>query len=264
MWNKKRFTALLFFISIILALLFSNSFLFTLSLKETFLDFSKLPLKIISLAFVPYKAILHCHNCLRENVLLRKENQDLKVENLLLNDAEEENKGLRKLVSFRQKSDAYYIAAKIIAGEGSNFKRSAVIDKGRKSGIRLGNLVITPDGLVGRVIELGIFASRVVLINDPDFSISAKVQRSGVIGLLSGSLEGNCILKYLEIDDDIKVGDEVVTCEKDLSLPSGIPIGKVTSILKEHSGLTIFAVTKPEIRLNAVEEVLIIPNEENL
>jgi len=200
-------------------------------------------------------------NCFKENIILREENQKLKLANLILNDAEQENRRLRKLVSFKEKSELHFVAARIIASDSSNFRSSVVIDKGKKSGIEVGDWVISPDGLVGRVSELGNFASRVVLMNDPNFAVSAKIIRSGAMGLLTGSLDGNCILKYLELDDDIKIGDEVLTSTKESGLGISIPIGKVTGIFKEHSGISLFAVVKPQPHLNSLEEVLVIPSK---
>ena len=261
MWKKKKPTALLFFIFVILFIFLSNAFFISHPLKSFFLDASKIPLKIINLSFVPFKVIAHCHNYLRENRDLKKEKEELKISAMLLKDADDENKRLRKLLSFKEKSKLNLVSSKIIAGDGSNFKKSVVLDKGKNHGIHLADTVITADGLVGKVIELGRYTSRVMLINDPDFALAAKVKRSGVIGLLAGSLEGNCILKYLELDDDVKENDEIVTSSRDGNFPSGIPIGEVISVLKEHSGLTLFAVIKPKIRFNTVEEVLVIINE---
>jgi len=262
-WKKKKSTTLLFFIFVILAIFLSNVLLISPSFKSLFLDISKFPLKIISLSFVPFRAIMNCHNCLKENRRLKKENEEIKVSIALLGDADDENKRLRKLLSFREKSEFSLVASKIIAGDGSNFKKSIVLDKGKNHGIKLADIVITADGLVGRVVELGGQTSRVMLINDSDFALAAKVKRSGIIGLLSGSLEGNCILKYLELDDDIKEKDEIVTSSRDSNYPSGITIGEVVSVLKEHSGLTLFAVIKPKIEINTIEEVLVITNEKN-
>ena len=90
--------------------------------------------------------------------------------------------------------------------------------------------------------------------------MAAKIERSDAIGIISGSLEGTCRLKYLDLDEDIKVGDKVVSSGKNSRFPAGIPVGVVAKISRERSGLTLFAIVKPMVNLSSLEEVLVITN----
>ena len=164
------------------------------------------------------------------------------------------------LLSFKEKSEFSLVASRVISFDASNLRRSLVIDKGKSSGVRAGNPVIVSEGVVGMVVEVSQSTSRIMLINDLDFSMAAKVKRSDAIGIISGSLEGTCRLKYLDLDEDIKVGDEVVSPGKNSRFPAGIPVGAITDISREQSGLTLFAIVKPKVNLSSLEEVLVIIN----
>jgi len=228
--------------------------------KNLALSISNIPSSVINLSFLPVGALVSCNKSLDDNIKLRQENQELRVRLMKLEEAARENKRLDELLGFKQKAEYSLVVARVIAFDASNLRRSLTVNKGRSSGIKIGNPVITIDGAVGKVIEVGKFASRIILINDPDFSMAAKVKRSDVMGVLSGSLSNICMLKYLDLDDDIKPGDEIISTGKNSRFPAGIPIGQVVSIAKEYSGLTLFALVKPKAKLLSTEEVLIITN----
>ena len=258
--EKKKKTILLFFIFlVVISFLITSSPLVNLP-KKIALSLLKLPLKLVSLSFLPAEAMVNCNRSLREISALRQENQQLKIRLMQLEDAALENDRLSELLSFKKKSNFSLVSARVISSDASNLRRSLVIDKGKNHKIRIGNPVITSEGIVGMVVVVGSWASRIILINDPDFSMAAKVRRSSAIGVISGSLEGTCKLKYLDLDEDIQIGDYVVSSGKNSRFPAGISIGEVTEISKEHSGLTIFAVVKPKVKLSSLEEVSVIIN----
>jgi rod shape-determining protein MreC len=109
---------------------------------------------------------------------------------------------------------------------------------------------------VGTVIEIGNSVSRIILINDDSPWQRSSVPKYGD----AGSQEGICRLKYLNLDEDIKTGDEIVSSGKNSRFPSGIPVGEVTCVSREQSGLTLFAIVKPRVKLSSLEEVLVITN----
>lgn len=256
--GKKNKTTLLFFIFLIVI-----SFLIKVSpsiyfAKKIALDLTKIPLKLLSLSFVPFESIISCNRSLRQVAVLRQENKRLKILLMQLKDSQIENKKLRNLLSFKQASEFSTVAANVIAYDASNIKRTLIIDKGKRHKISLADPVVTAEGMVGMVVEVGNFSSRIILINDPDFSMAAKVSRGDCIGVVSGSLGGMCKLKYLDLDEDIRVGDQIISGGRDSRFPAGIPIGEVVAISKEHSGLGIFAIVKPKVKLSSLEEVLVI------
>lgn len=258
--EKKNRIILLFFIFLIgISFLITLSPVTTLS-KKIAISLSRFPLKLVSLSISPIHGIINCNRSLSQNHLLEQENQQLKIRLMQLQEAGSQNQRLQKLLSFRERSEFSLVAARVIAFDASNLRRSLIVDRGRGSDVKVGNPVIVPEGVVGIVAEVGRTVSRIILINDLDFSMAAKIKPSEAIGVISGSLEGACRLKYLDLDEDVEIGDEVVSSGKNSRFPAGIPVGTVTDISRERSGFTLFTVVKPKVKLSSLEEVLIITN----
>ena len=169
-----------------------------------------------------------------------------------------ENERLKKLFSIKQRSSFKVILARVIAGSADSWSSSIIIDKGSSSGIKRGMAVITYLGLAGRVVETTGSASKIMLISDPDLSISGIVQRSRQEGIVSGTLGANLIMRYLPEDSDIRIGDTVVTSGLSKACPKGLLIGSVIEIGREYSGLSRYAIIKPAVNLSSIEEVLVV------
>jgi rod shape-determining protein MreC len=118
--------------------------------------------------------------------------------------------------------------------------------------------VVSPQGLVGSIIECAENTSKVLLINDPNQGVSSIVQRSRQEGLVSGTLGTNLIMRYLPDDAQIIVGDVVVTSDLSQVYPKGLLVGRVVNIGREFSGLNRYALVKPVVDLSNLEEVLVI------
>ena len=258
--EKKKKTILLFFIFSVGAFLLIKSGPASNISKNISATLSKYPLKLVDLSFLPARIFISSVTSLREVSFLRQENRNLKIRLMQLEEADRENKRFKDLLSFKANSNFNIVAARVISFDASNLRKSVVVDKGKKQGIRVGNPVITQDGIVGMVMRVNDFASQIILVNDPEFSMAAKIKRSDAIGVLSGSLGGGCRLRYLDLDEDIHVGDEVISIGQNSRFPSGIAVGKVTEISRENSGLTLFAIIKPKVRLSSLQEVLVIIN----
>jgi len=169
-----------------------------------------------------------------------------------------ENKRLKQLLAFKQKTSYKVIAARVIGASADNWSSAIIIDKGSASGIKRGYVSVTYLGLVGRVIEVAESSSKILLMNDKDFGVSGIVQRSRQEGLVSGNLGSNLIMKYLPKDCDIKVDDVILTSGLTEAFPKGLLIGTVTDIGEELSGLTRYCLIKPAVNLSNIEELFII------
>lgn len=258
--DTKNKSALLFIASVIILSFFLKASPAWIAPRILTLNVTNLPVKLISISFAPASALVHCFRSLKDVARLKKENRDLKIVLMQFRDAQTENGRLRELFSFKEKSAFSMVAAPVIASDATNVRRSLVIGRGTYDHINVGNPVITPDGVVGMVVEAAYSSSRIILINDPDFAAAGKVKRSEAIGIVSGSLEGSCRLNYLELDADVIVGDEVISLGRESRFPAGIPIGTITHVAQDPTGLTLSAVIKPSVRLLALEEVLVIVN----
>jgi rod shape-determining protein MreC len=202
--------------------------------------------------------IIFYHRNLIQNERLRKEIDLLKEKFNTVNEVYLENRRLKNLLSFKQKSPHKVVAARVIGRSVDNWSSLVLIDKGNYHGIKRGFVAITYLGLVGRVVEAADSVSKVKLINDPSFGVSALVQRSRQEGLVSGTLGRSLIMKYLPKDSDIKASDIIITSGLTDNYPKGLLIGRVISIGEEFSGLSRYAIVKPAVDLSNIEEVLII------
>ena len=226
--------------------------------KVIFPNTLKQPLNLLTLAKREVGAIIFYHHNFIQNQRLKREIDLLRQKLNSLNEAYLENIRLQKLLSLKQKSTYKVIAAKVIARSPDSWSSIIIIDKGSNNGIKRGMTAINYLGLLGRVIETTAFTSKIVLINDPNLSISGIVQRSRQEGLVSGTLGNHLIMRYLTEESDIKIQDTIVSSGLNEIYPKGLLIGTVVDIGKEFSGLSRYALIKPAVNLSNIEEVLII------
>jgi rod shape-determining protein MreC len=228
------------------------------SLRPTVINTLKFPLTFLSLIGREVRAIVFYH---RNFIQYDRLKNDLGILQQRLNTFEEaklENARLKELLALKKESPHKVIAAKVIARDPDNWSSIIIISKGSYHGIRAGCVVIGYEGLLGRVIESGSTTSKIMLLNDPNLSVSGLSQRSRQEGLICGTLGNSLIMKYLPKDADINTGDKIITSGLTLAYPKGLVIGTVVGIEEEFSGLSKYAVIKPAVNLSNTEEVLII------
>jgi len=223
----------------------------------------KYPLYVVKFFQQEVKAFFMFHVNMQENKRLKVQQNKLIHRIIMLRELEAENNRLKDLLDFTQRQKGEFIYARVITRDSSNLVSSLLIDKGTLSGIKDGMPVVNNLGLVGRVTQAGVFTSRVVLINDTRLFVPAIIQRSRIQGLVSGRLDGNLAMNYIEKDSDIALKDVVVTSglvesEAKSIYPKGIPIGAIVQIVQESKGGMLTVYIKPFIDINSLEEVLII------
>lgn len=226
--------------------------------RAPLLNVLKVPLNILTSIRREVRGIIFYHRNLIQNERLKKEIDLLRQK---LNNVEEillENTRLENLLSLKQNSVYKVISARVIGRSPDNWSSVIIIDKGRHNGIKEGMVARGYLGLVGRVIEVSASASKIMLINDPNFRVSGLVQRSRQEGLVSGTLGNFLVMRYLPKEADIKVLDIVITSGLTALYPKGLLIGTATEIGEEFSGLSRYAIIKPAVELSNIEEVLII------
>lgn len=230
------------------------------ALRNPLINTLKYPLKIFSFIGYEIKGIIFYHRNLRENEELKKETGLLRQNINTLNEASLENNRLRRILSFKESAGFKVIAARVIGHSPDNWSSAIIIDKGLINGVKRGCVAISYSGLAGRVIECADSTSKIMLINDSNFGVSAIVQRSRQEGLVAGALGNSLIMKYLPKDCDIKVSDVVLTSGLTDNYPKGLIIGTVTDVGDEFSGLSRYANIKPVVNLSSIEEILVIIN----
>ncbi len=168
---------------------------------------------------------------INENKLLKEKLEILKAEVVSLKFLELENHRLRELSRFSTFFQGYdYISAKIIGYSPDNWSSVVFINAGEKNGIKVGDLVVFNGFLFGMISETGMFTSKVLLISDRNFKITARTRKTREVVFFQGYDLKKGVLKLVNPEQDIRVGDIVETASIDGSYPEGIPIGKISSV----------------------------------
>jgi rod shape-determining protein MreC len=175
---------------------------------------------------------------------------------------EEENKRLRRLLDLREHSIYEGLASSVIAREPGNWFQALLLDRGERSGVKKNSIVVTPEGLVGRVIKVNKRSSQVLLITNPGSEIGALVQRTRIQGVIQGR-KRDLILKYLPLEADVREGDLVLTTGLEGGLfPKGLVIGRIKKIEPSHpQDLFLKIVVIPEVNLSRLEELLLLKTQ---
>jgi rod shape-determining protein MreC len=199
------------------------------------------------------------HDVRKQNRALQAEVDQLKLEQVRLQQDAEQARRLRALLGFTQHYVGQLLPAQVIGTSGSEQSHLIQIDKGSKSGIKVDMPVITPDGIVGKVKDVFPYTSQVLLINDRDSGAGVILQNSRLQGVLRGSPQGELRIGEMMSDEKIEVGEEVVTSGGDRIYPKGLPVGTVSKVSPDKDNEPFLAVkVKPAADINRLEEVLIV------
>lgn len=194
---------------------------------------------------------------------LTYENNYLEQKVNSLTSLEKENERLRDLLKLKDKYPEYKtVAASVIARDSGNYSRFVTIDKGKESGIEVNKAVISQDGLVGLVFEVGNGWAKIQTILDPSTSVGCKITRTGDISVAEGdvSLISQGLLKMLYISGGFTIleGDIAETSGLGEIYPQGIAIGRIKEIKVEESTDSQYALITPIVDFSDLYEVLVI------
>lgn len=197
--------------------------------------------------------------------ILRLENElkALRIKSADLDDVRAENQRLRRLLDFQQREHYNAVAARVIAMTPGNWVSSFTIDRGSEDGIAQGMAVITPDGLVGRVVEVSDSTSVVRSIVDSLSSLAGMVERTRDHGVVNGMLDlnqqGNLLkMDYVQSDTDLTIGDRIITSGMEGIYPKGLLVGTVREISRRSENSVGYIIIRPAADFLRIEEVLVL------
>ena len=205
---------------------------------------------------------------------LKEQNEALMAENESLSDLldeavllEAENERLREYLGMKNKYPSFTMEeGRVISYSSGNYMTNFTLDKGSLHGIEVNMAVVTADGIVGRVSEVGLNWCMVSTVIESSVSVGAYVQRSGTGGLISGDYsmmhDGVCKLAYIDADADIEVGDKILSKGTGSMYPADLEIGTVIEIsLDEYTRNTV-ATVQPSVDFSSLKWVMIITGYE--
>src|SRR5215831_14995809 len=196
-----------------------------------------------------------------ENSQLRSEIERMKLEQARVAQDAKMARRIQTLLAFKEQYVERTIAAQVIGTSGSEQSRVLYIDKGSDDGIKPDMAVITPTGIVGKVVQVSAGSAQVLPINDQLSGVGAALKDSRLQGILKGAPNGTTTLQYIMSDEPVKPGEQVITSGGDRIFPKGLPVGTVASI---EPGKDLFLNIRviPSSRLDKLEEVLVITKVE--
>lgn len=171
----------------------------------------------------------------REMVFLHSENERLREENSRLRQwqeaarsLEQQNTAFKALLSSRPDPTMSFVSARVIGDDGGPFVHTLLVNAGRGDGADIGQAAMTMDGLVGRIIESGRRASRILLLTDLNSRVPVVIEGSRHRAVMEGENTDTMRLGFVSTTAKISLGDRVVTSGHGGVFPPGLPVGLVT------------------------------------
>ena len=168
----------------------------------------------------------------KETIALRSENRRLRDENAQMTQwqnavmsLQNENRELRSLLRFKTEPNLAYISARVIADTGGAYARGLIVTAGKTDGVREGMAAMTGDGLIGRVVEVGDWSSRVLLVSDLNSRIPVTVADTGDRAILAGDNSAEPKLLFMPRDAVVNPRAHVVTSGHGGIFPPNLPVG---------------------------------------
>ncbi len=194
-----------------------------------------------------------------ENAHLREQLNQLRLEQAGILEDARQGQRLQALLGFREKYVSKTVPAQVIGTGGSDQSRVLTIDKGSKDGLKRDQPVITPDGIVGKLVEVFPHTSQVLEINDQTSGAGVLLEQTRLRGVLRGNAYGQPQIIDVLPDDRIKPGERVLTSGGDQIFPRGLTVGTVQKVVanaerEPYADIVI----KPSANLQHLEEVLVV------
>jgi rod shape-determining protein MreC len=196
-------------------------------------------------------------NTTRDNEQLRRENDALKLQITQLQSKAAEADRLAGLLNFRKlHMEVPMVGARVIGASAGTATQTIDIDRGERDGIKRNMGVITPDGVVGKVIESYANTAQVLLLTDKDSGVGALLTESRVQSPVGGTGEPLLFMKYVPNDDSVNNGEHVVTSGMDRIFPRDLPVGTIVDIKPGNPFKQIRV--RPAANLERLEEVIVL------
>ncbi len=210
-----------------------------------------------------WSSYIGLHRTYAENQRLRQEVGQLELRNQELESQAAEAQRLRALLDFRDAHrEAPMIAAQVIGGSADPSTHTLFINRGARSGIRRNQAVITPNGIVGKIVEVSPASSQVLLINDRDSGVGALFADTRAQGIIKGTGDPDPVMAYVVNEEKVHPGEVILTSGEDRIFPKGLLIGTVASVKPGYPFQAIQVQTAA--RLDRLEDVFVLLSEHEL
>jgi len=192
----------------------------------------------------------------QENRRLRDELAADRSHILELSEKAAEDDRLRSLLDFKNRLPFQTVAAEVIAASPGQASNAIFIDKGTDSALVTDLAVLTPSGVVGKIVSVYEHTSQVLLITDPASGVGSILATSRVQGVVKGAGRNQCQLQYIMNEQPVAAGEDVLTSGLDQIFPQGLPVGTVIKVGEGNIYKNILV--QPAAALDRLESVLVV------
>ncbi|HEY9104849.1 rod shape-determining protein MreC [Chitinimonas sp.] len=190
------------------------------------------------LATAPVSAAHRVSDFLVSQTELQRENRKLQDERLLanaellrLNALRQENEQLRHLLATRDAQHGKGALTEVLYDDRDPYTAKLVLDRGETAGVKLGQVVIDPLGVVGQITRIQPLTSEITLLTHKGHTVPVQVLRNGLRTVVYGMGKENALqVHWMPLNADIREGDELVTSGIDGTYPAGLPVAKVSKV----------------------------------
>src|SRR6266542_4062397 len=220
---------------------------------------------VASNLYVP--AITEIDRLRQDNADLRAEVDRVTLENVRLREQAIAVQQATRLAETRTTLNYESLIAPVIARDPTGVSSSIVLGVGSDEGVKVGHVVLSDQGLVGRVSEVGPNYSKVLLVTDSSSIVSALVQGSRATGIVRGQFGDSLIMDWILQSEPVKAGDVVITAGLGLGTelrslyPKGLVIGKVVQVQSAEAAAYQRAILVPAVDLRRLEHVLVVKTD---
>jgi rod shape-determining protein MreC len=210
-----------------------------------------------------WRGYIDLRHARQENQELRNEVNRLELRNRELESQAAEGQRLAVLLGFRQAhSDVPMLIAEVVGASADPASHTIYINRGSHEGVRRNMAVITPDGVVGKTTEVYPNTAQVLLLTDHESGVGALLASTRSHGVVKGTGEPVARLDYVVNDENVAVGDSVLTSGEDRIFAKDLPIGKVIGT-QQGNPFKIIQV-QPSARLDRLEEVIVLLTQQEV
>ena len=198
----------------------------------------------------------------QENQLLKAKIEELKLENNKYSEVWYSYNLLRKYFDFQEQNNNLILAAisRIIP---NNYTQLLVLNKGSKQGIKKNDAVITPNGIVGKILRVDDSLSYVQLITDIHSKIPILIKKNRTRSLLEGSSSGDLYARFIPLEINLKTGDIIITSGLAGIFPRGIFVGTIKEIYYDEFNPTQEVLVETKVDFSRLEKVFVIVDQSN-
>jgi rod shape-determining protein MreC len=198
----------------------------------------------------------------RENESLKRQIEEMRIQNVRMQEDAMQARRIQSLLGFKEQFIHRTVAAQVIGTSGSDLSRILYIDRGADDGIKPDMAVITPDGVVGKILHVQASTAQVLEISDQTSGVGALLVNLRLQGIVKGTAGGDIVLNNIMNNEKVEVGELITTSGGDRIFPKGLPIGTVSSTFPGRDVFLNIRL-KPAAKLDRLEEVLVVTEIKN-